>query len=652
MQQNETNLVEDPCLWFPQAIETTQVGAFIQYINETQHLKLTSYNDLYTWSIQQTALFWKSLWDFTAPLSSGTYKKAVSNEAVLWPTPTWFEGITLNFAENLLNAPDNHLAIIFQYENGKTKNYSYKDLKTQVAYLANWMKHQGIQSGDVIAGFMPNCPEAVTAMLAATSLGAIWTSCSPDSGTQFAIDRFEQTQPKLLFSVDCYLYDNKQFDITDKLQELTKKLTCLSHLVIVKRNPTVTHEIPKSISYESLITSGPQPELTFTRLPFSHPIYSLYSSGTTGKPKAIVHSAGGTLLQHLKEHRLQCNLYSQDKLFYYTTTSWMMWNWLVSALASDITIVLFEGKPDATFSWNMVRNLKITAFGTSAPWISLSQKSKFYLPENTLPDLKLILSTGAPLLREHFDYIYTHIKKDVQLSSISGGTDIVSCFAGAGPVPVKRGRLQCVGLGMPVDVWDENGNSVRNEQGELVCTKPFPCMPIYFLHDKDNEKYKAAYFEKFDGIWAHGDFAILYDDNSLEIIGRSDSTIKRHGVRIGTSDIYNALEQHPQIDDVLAAGKRAKDNEDIVLFVKLKSDNADKIQLKKDIRNLLIAQSPWLKPDYVFFVQDIPYTSNGKKSEVLVKNLLNGKAVTNLGVLRNPDCITDYKLIADSLIKT
>ena len=651
MQQTETNLIDDHYLWFPQAIETTQVGAFIRYVNATQHLNLTSYNDLYTWSIQQTTLFWKSLWDFTSPLASGTYQNAVSNETVLWPTPTWFDGITLNFAENLLNAPDDHLAIIFQHENGDTQNYTYKNLKTHVAYLANWMKTQGIKSGDIIAGFMPNCPEAVTAMLAATSLGAIWTSCSPDSGTQFAIDRFEQTQPKLLFSVDCYLYDNKQFDLTEKLQELEKKLTSLSHLVIVKRNPTVTKEISKSISYDSIITSGPQPELTFTRLPFSHPIYILYSSGTTGKPKAIVHSAGGTLLQHLKEHRLQCNLYPQDKLFYYTTTSWMMWNWLVSALASDITIVLFEGKPDATFSWNMVRNLKITAFGTSAPWISLCQKSKFYLPENSLPDLKLILSTGAPLLREHFDYIYTQIKKDVQLASISGGTDIISCFAGAGPVPVKRGRLQCVGLGMPVDVWDENGKSVRNEQGELVCTKPFPCMPIYFLHDTDNEKYKAAYFEKFDGIWAHGDFAILYDDNSLEIIGRSDSTIKRHGVRIGTSDIYNALEQHPQIDDVLAAGKRAKDNEDIVLFVKQKSENTDKIQLKKDIRNLLIAQSPWLKPDYVFFVQDIPYTSNGKKCEVLVKNLLNGKLITNLGVLKNPESVVAFQEIANTLKK-
>jgi acetoacetyl-CoA synthetase len=637
-------------LWNPPPIETTPCGTFIAAVNQAYGVNLSSYQDLYAWSISDYQHFWEALWTFGAIIHHAPYGEIISHPDRMWPVPTWFEGAALNFAENLLEKPENDIAIISLQEPDIRLEYTYKQLKSQVAKMAAYFKKVGLQKGDVVAAFITNGAEAVVGMLAAASLGAIWTSCSPDAGAKFAGDRFHQTHPKLLMAVNGYLYDGKIFDLHSKVKELADTLPTLIQTIWIERIPLEV-SIDQNHTVYRQILEGEECPIVYTPLPFSHPLYILYSSGTTGKPKAIVHSAGGTLLQHIKEHQLQCGLAPQDKLLYYTSTSWMMWNWLVSGLASGITIVLFEGKPDPATLWKIVEEENITCFGTSAPWISLSQKSKIILQPSQLQSLRVILSTGAPLLREHFDYVYTSIKPTVQLASISGGTDIVSCFAGGAPVPIVRGRLQAIGLGMAVEVWDDTGKPVYETQGELVCTKPFPCMPVYFLNDPENEKYKTSYFDTYPGIWAHGDFAIHYPDNSLEIIGRSDSTIKRHGVRIGTSDIYNTLEHHPDIQDCLAVGKRSKDNEDIVLFVKVQAGVENTVPLRKDIRNLLTAQSPWLKPDYIFFVKDIPYTSNGKKSEVLIKNLLNGKPLTNVAVLKNPDCLGDYEEAAKSLEK-
>lgn len=625
MVQSETDVILKPAPEFAQ----TPAGEFAQFVAQTGGPNCTAYEALYAWSVAEAPAFWKALFTFADLRYSGILDPVVSDAQSVWPRPNWFEGVSLNFTENVLRHTGDGLAVIYQTEQQPRRTLTFDQLRNQVAQMAKWLKQQGVGANDVVAALMPNCPETLVAFLATASLGAIWTSCSPDAGVQFAVDRFEQTQPKILVSVASYVYDGKVFDLKDKLAEIAAKL------------PTLVATLTNYS--EVLGESFAVPELTFTRLSFSHPLYILYSSGTTGKPKAIVHGAGGVLLQHIKEHRLHCGLRSGDKLFYYTTTSWMMWNWLMTCLASGITMVLFDGKPEPETVWRFVADEQVTAFGTSAPWISMSQKLKVSLPQNALPHLNLILSTGAPLLREQFDYIYTQIKPDVQLASISGGTDIVSCFAGGGPVAVTRGRLQCLGLGMAVDVVDEAGSPIRGSQGELVCRNPFPVMPLYFLNDPDGHKYKEAYFEKFPGLWAHGDYAILYEDNTLEIIGRSDSTIKRHGVRIGTSDIYNALEANTDIEDCLAVGRKSADNEDIILFVKVRDTVTDKNPLKKAIRQALTAQSPWLKPDVIVFVDDIPYTSNGKKSEVLVKNLLNGKPITNEAVLRNPGCLGQYR---------
>lgn len=631
--------------WTPPVLSTTAVGRFIQQVNGQYGVSLQTYEDLYQWSVTEIPSFWKLLLQESGIAYQGALEPVLS-EPCMWPRPTWFEQVTCNVAQAMLEAGEpEQAALLYQIEDRLATTLTYTQLRNQVAQLAHWFKQNGLCSGDVVAGFISNCPEAIVAMLAAASLGAIWTSCSPDSGTQFAYDRFEQTRPQFLVAVDAYFYDGKWVDVQDKALELQEKLGTKA-LVLVQRLPGQA----QAVSYTAIVDDKlPVPALHFEQMPFSHPLYILYSSGTTGKPKCIVHSAGGTLLQHIKEHRLQCDLKPGDRLLYFTTTSWMMWNWMVSALASGVTLILFEGKPVPQEMWNWLTQLRVTAYGTSSPWISMCKKVEVHLPTHALPDLRLMLSTGGPLLKEHFEYVYTHIKSTIQLASISGGTDIISCFAGGGPVPVQSGRLQCAGLGMKVAVWNEAGQPVLSQEGELVCTAPFPCMPIYFFNDLENTQYKAAYFEKFEGVWAHGDFAILYPDNSLEILGRSDSTIKRKGVRIGTSDIYNVLENISQIDDALAVGRKNTEGEDIVLFLKLKSGEEQHPSLKKEVRSALMAHSPFLKPDYLFFVSDIPYTANGKKSEIIVKNILNGRAITNQGILRNAECLAEYYQIGTQI---
>jgi len=637
---------KDPILWIPKPENTRVIDRFIQ----SYRPQAKNYQELHTWSVNHLSEFWTAVLDFSKLIYEGQAKAVVSDENLMWPRPEWFKGVQLNFTENVFRHPEDALAIKYKTQLG-TKNLTYQQLYNRVAQLSEWFTQQGLKAGDCVAGFIPNCPEAIEAFLAVAACGGVWTSCSPEAGTQFALDRFSQTQPAFLVSVQGYTYDKKWFDLMPKIQELSAQLPTLKNTLIIERTtPIAFRSSPTMTGYSSIVSEKlPVPILKYSRVSFSAPLFYLFSSGTTGKPKAIVHSLGGTLLQHVKEHQLQSNMEPGDNLFYYTTTSWMMWNWMVSALASGVSLTLYDEKPDPLTLWNLVKDENVTSFGTSAPWISLSQKSKLVFKPNNFPHLKHIFSTGAPLLREQFDYIYTSVSSHVQLISISGGTDIISCFAGGGPVPVQRGHLQCAGLGMSLDSYDENGKPIRNKEGELVCTKPFPCMPIYFLNDPEGALYKAAYFEAFEGIWAHGDYAVLYDDLSVEIIGRSDSTLKRHGVRIGTADIYNAIQNHPALDDALAIGKKKQDNEDLLLFVKLKPQVEPSPSLKKEFRQLLVAQSPWFKPDGIYFVTDIPYTTNGKKSEVLVKNLLNGKPITNKGVLRNPECLVQFEELLETL---
>lgn len=637
-------LREDPVLWSPRPEDRVQFEQF----REAYCPQQASYRDVYNWSVTDLEGFWKAVLSFTGIVYEGTPHPVLSSDT-MWPAPIWFEGIRLNYAENLLKHPRDQLAILYRAKNTPDTRYTYGDLTSQVKALAHWMQKKNIGKGDVVAAVVPNSPQAVIAMLAATSLGAAWTSCSPEAGTQFITDRFFQAQPKLLVSVQSYFYDGKEIPLDEKLEELMAQLPDLQATIVVKTSPRDLVVSDRVFNFDDIASdSQSAPELTFERVPFSHPLFILYSSGTTGKPKPIVHCVGGTLLQHCKEHRLHCNFGSGDRLLYYTTTSWMMWNWLVSALASGVALGLFDGKPSPKTLWALVSEWDITAFGTSAPWINLSEKTRTSLPKGALPKLRLILSTGAPLLREQFDYIYTHIKSDVQLASISGGTDIISCFALGGPLDVKRGRIQCVGLGMKVEVWNEAGQAILGQEGELVCTKPFVAMPIYFLSDKDGTKYQNSYFEKFQIAWCQGDFAIMYDDLSIEILGRSDSTIKRMGVRIGTGDIYSALQPLEEIDDALVIGKQRKESEDMILFVKLKSMATESSELTRKIKKVLTSQSSWFKPDAIFFVNDIPRTANEKKSEILVKNMFNGRAILNLSAIQNPECIPEYESLAKS----
>ncbi len=621
-------------LWNPPAYASTQCAALFP--------EWKTYLELYQWSVTDTDAFWMRLLTESGVKFQGNPQPARDQQMTMWPVPKWFPNITLNFAENLLFSPNaQEKALIYIQEQNKPTEISLQGLRDQTAQLAAWMRARGIQAGDVVAAVLPNGPEAIIGMLATASCGAVWTVCSPDAGVQFIADRIEQTQPKILMTTSGYQYGGAWFEITEKNEALLAQIHSIQQTIVVSESPV---HLANGVAFSGIVSESLTiPELQFEQVAFSAPLYILFSSGTTGKPKAIVHSVGGTLLQHLKEHRLHCNLVPGERLMYYTTTSWMMWHWMVTALASGVTVVLYDGKPDPDWVWPMIKAQKINVFGTSAPWLSICQKSKANIP-NELPDMRLMLSTGAPLLSEQFEYLYTQIKTPFQMASISGGTDIVSCFALGAPVPVQQGRLQSVGLGMKVEIWNDQGQPQSGTQGELVCTQPFICMPIYFLNDPEGEKYQNAYFAHFPGVWAHGDDAILYPDLSMEILGRSDTTIKKNGVRIGTSDIYNALAKHPDIEDALAVGKRVQDNEEIYLFIKCKAGKVLDGKLSKEIRQLIMAQSVWLKPDRIIAVNDIPYTTNGKKSEQLIKNLLNGRPITNREALRNPECLTQYTL--------
>ncbi len=604
---------------------------------------------LWQWSIEHRAEFWQDVWDLGEVKASRRADRVLVDGDQM-PGARWFEGARLNFAENLLRRDDVTPALVFVGEDGIRRELSWRRLQAEVRGLAAAFAADGVGVGDRVAGYMPNIPEAIIAMLATTALGAIWSSASPDFGVDGVLDRFGQIEPKVLVAVDGYHYAGKRIDIRSKVAAVAQGIPGLRRTVLVPfLDPAAD---PGPIVDATLYADCFKPDappLAFAQLPFDHPVYILYSSGTTGKPKAIVHGAGGTLLQHIKEHRLHCDTRPGDRVFYFTTCGWMMWNWLAGGLAVEETLILFDGSPfhpNADVLWDMAAREQLDIFGTSAKYIDACKKAGLE-PARThdLGRLRAILSTGSPLVPESFDYVYEAIKPEVQLSSISGGTDIVSCFVLGNPAgPVRRGEIQMRGLGLAVDVWDDQGRPVRGDKGELVCTKPFPCMPVRFWNDPDGTRYHDSYFARFPGVWCHGDFAEITESGGVIIHGRSDAVLNPGGVRIGTAEIYRQVEQIPEVQEAICVGQDWQGDVRVILFVRLaegfRLDGALEKRIKTPIRSNC---TPRHVPAKILQIEDIPRTRSGKISEIAVRDVIHGRVVKNTEALANPEALGLYE---------
>ena len=640
-------------LWAPSAerIAASRMDAFRRFVNQRHALQLNNYPALHTWSVEQREAFWQAIVDFFDIRFSGQ-AEAVLREGDAMPSAHWFPGASLNFAEHLLRRRDDHPALIAIGEDGSREQLSYAELAVHVAGLQQSLRAAGVGIGDRVAAFMPNTWQTVVGMLATASLGATWSSCSPDFGTQGVIDRFGQIEPTVLIAAAGYRYAGKNLDLTAKLNEILERLPSLAQLVVVpySRPEAQANDFRTNARvalWQDFYQPGGEPQ--FTPVAFEQPLYILYSSGTTGVPKCIVHGVGGTLLQHIKELGLHTDLTADDTLFYYTTCGWMMWNWLVSGLALGATVVLFDGSPfhpSAERLIDLIDAENISLFGTSAKFIAALEKAGAKPREtHKLSRLKAILSTGSPLAHESFEYVYRDIKADLCLSSISGGTDIVSCFALGNPtLPVWRGELQCKGLGMDVQVWNDEGRPVTGEKGELVCARHFPSMPVGFWNDAAGEKFHAAYFASFPGVWAHGDYAEITEHDGLVIHGRSDAVLNPGGVRIGTAEIYRQVEKVPQVLESIAIGQDWDGDVRVVLFVRLRDGVVLDDTLQAEIRQVIRANTtPRHVPAKIVQVADIPRTISGKIIELAVRNVVHSRPVKNTDALANPQALELFR---------
>ncbi len=638
-------------IWQPsnESKKSSNLSRFIKLVNRrySQSIK-TEYQDIWSWSVNNIERFWSSIWDFTE--IKGIKGNKISENLGLMPGAKFFPEAKLNYAENLLRTPDDTIAIEEFREDGFSNKLTRKELKSKALKMAGWMKRQGVKKGDRICAYMPNCSETIITMLATSALGAIFSSCSSDFGIEGVIDRFEQIEPKILVSANGYLYNGKVIDRSEEIKKISKRLPSLEHILVVEYISS-NKDIYNFPNFDTVFQSDTLERYVLCE--FNDPLYIVFSSGTTGKPKCITHSIGGVLIQHAKEHLLHINLSEKQKIFYFTTCGWMMWNWLVGSLFCRSSIVLYEGSPfypNPEHLWEIAEKSEVCVFGTSAKYIDALSKSKV-IPKKQfqLRNLRTTCSTGSPLSPDSYDYILNNIKSDIQIASISGGTDLLSCFVLSNPLsPVVKGEIQCKALGMDVDIFNENGESVVNEEGELVCKNSFPSMPIKFWNDPDDKKYKDAYFEKFTGIWRHGDWAKITERGTIVIYGRSDATLNPGGVRIGTAEIYNTVEKLNEVVESIVIAQNWDNDVRIVLFLKL----ADDLELTESLKEKVIDQirtnlTPRHIPAKVVSVPDIPRTRSGKITELAVRDIVHGKEIKNKEALANPKALLHFANIPD-----
>ena len=639
-------------LWRPNAerIASANMTAFMRKLEADWRLELKDYAALHRFSIEEMEKFWLSLWDFCGVVAERRGNVVMENPERM-PGCRFFPDARLNFAENLLRRSDDSDALVFWGEDKVRRRMSWRELHEAVSRLAQALECDGVGPGDRVAGWLPNLPETVIAMLAATSLGAVWSTSSPDFGVEGVVDRFGQIEPKVLFAADGYHYNGKAHDCLVRLKEIVERLPSVKRVVVVAytRDVLALGGLPAAASWHEYLAPYRPRRISYAQLPFNHPLYVLFSSGTTGAPKCIVHGAGGTLLTHLKEHKLHADIKPGDRLFWFTTCGWMMWNWLASSLAAEATLLLYDGSPfhpSGNVVFDFAQEAEMSFLGTSAKFIDACRKAGLSpAKSHKLAKLRAIGSTGSPLVAEGFDYVYAQVKEDVHLASVSGGTDIIGCFVGGNPLgPVWRGEIQAKILGMAVEVFDEEGRPLEGEKGELVCVKPFPSMPLGFWNDPGDKKYRAAYFEKFPGVWCHGDWSMTTEHGGIVIYGRSDATLNPGGVRIGTAEIYRQVEQLEEVVESLVIGQDWENDVRVVLFVRLtdgtRLDAALSDKIKAQIRR---NTTPRHVPARIVQVDDIPRTKSGKIVELAVREVVHGRPVKNLEALANPDALALFK---------
>jgi acetoacetyl-CoA synthetase len=638
-------------LWVPSAerIARANMTAFMRRVEDTFAVPIPDYAALHRFSIDRNADFWRTMWEVGGIV--GTRGDRVVERPGEMPGARYFPDARINFAENLLRRRDEAPAIVFNGEGQRRRTLTFAGLYRDVAAFAAALERTGIGPGDRVAAYIPNMPEAIVAALGAAAIGAVWSSCSPDFGVQGVLDRFRQIAPRVLVGADGYFYGGKTHDTLRRLEEVVRALPSVERTVIVpyvQGEPSI-EGIRGAEWWADFTREGPRSEIAFRQLPFDHPLYILYSSGTTGVPKCIVHGAGGTLIQHLKEHQLHCDIHPDDRVFYFTTCGWMMWNWLVTVLASEATLLLYDGSPfhpDGTVLFDFADETAMTLFGTSAKFIDAVSKAGLTpMDTHDLSPLRTMTSTGSPLAPESFDFVYQRIKRDLHLASISGGTDIVSCFVGGNPIaPVWRGEIQARALGMRVEVFDDEGRAIRGEKGELVCTMPFPSMPVGFWNDPDGRKYRAAYFARYPNVWHHGDYVELTARDGMIIYGRSDAVLNPGGVRIGTAEIYRQVEQLEDVVESLVIGQQWQNDERVVLFVRLRGGQRLDPALEERIRRRIRENtSPRHVPARIVQVSAIPRTKSGKIVELAVRDVVHGRDVRNLEALANPEALEEFR---------